>query len=32
MYGQGRAESLLGKALGADKNKVVVATKGGLRF
>jgi aryl-alcohol dehydrogenase-like predicted oxidoreductase len=30
MYGQGRAESLLGKALGADKNKVVVATKGGL--
>jgi aryl-alcohol dehydrogenase-like predicted oxidoreductase len=30
MYGKGRAESLLGKALGADKNRVVVATKGGL--
>lgn len=30
MYGQGRAEELLGDALGEESQKVIVATKGGL--
>ena len=32
IYGMGRSEELVGKALGKDKHRVVIATKGGITF
>lgn len=32
IYGMGRSEELVGKALGKNRNRVVIATKGGIMF